>query len=355
MFHQIVTSDNPQPNEGSLHQETYAEPTSPDAAKSRQIAQETWRRQAEDVLKRQQVMQENQNVQPNVYGKVAAHASEAHKHQHQLPRQQPAVPRFNPYLGNMYFPPSGHNFAYEGTQGSRQGVQSLTNDITRLKRQVTEMRKYFKYWVRKEANTRNRMAVKIQSIVRSYLSRRREYATSPTYRSLHTKRYSGTSKGEGNIRLVELKRLYPTMDFLILPNAWNDTLYRKATQMISSGASELDHSARCIQKCFRGYRVRKVLALINLQDEAIVKLQSRWRGYLTRRPINDGTGKKYQNESDGMTLISSTQLANLYSTLNQLQQENKLQRQRSDAQEKALRILWEEVRKIKERNSSGKR
>ena len=57
--------------------------------------------------------------------------------------------------------------------------------------------------------------------------------------------------------------------------------------MISSGASELDHSARCIQKCFRGYRVRKVLALINLQDEAIVKLQSRWRGYLTRRPIKD--------------------------------------------------------------------
>ena len=90
-----------------------------------------------------------------------------------------------------------------------------------------------------------------------------------------------------------------------------------------------------------------MLALIKLQNEAIVKLQSRWRGYLTRRPINDGTGKKYQNESDGMTLISSTQLANLYSTLNQLQHENKLQRQRSDAQEKALRILWEEVRKIK--------
>ena len=355
MFHQIVTSDNPQPIDGTLNQETYAEPTSPDAAKSRQIAQETWRRQAEDVLKRQQVMQEKQNGQPVVNGEVAAHGSEAHRHQYQLPQQQPPVPRFNPYLGNMYFPPSGHDFSYGGTQASRHGVQSLNNDITKLKRQVTEMRKYFKYWVRKEADIRNRMAVKIQSIVRSYLSRRREYATSPTYRSLHTKRYSGRSKGEGNIRLFDFKRLYPTIDLLILPNAWNDTLYRKATQMSSSGATELDHSARCIQKCFRGYRVRKVLASIKLQNEAIVKLQSRWRGYLTRRPINDGTGKKYQNESDGMTLISSTQLANLYSTLNQLQQENKLQRQRSDAQEKALRILWEEVRKIKERNTSGKR
>ena len=69
MFHQIVTSDNPQPIDGTLNQETYAEPTSPDAAKSRQIAQETWRRQAEDVLKRQQVMQEKQNGQPMSMGK----------------------------------------------------------------------------------------------------------------------------------------------------------------------------------------------------------------------------------------------------------------------------------------------
>ena len=60
-----------------------------------------------------------------------------------------------------------------------------------------------------------------------------------------------------NIRLFDFKRLYPTIDLLILPNAWNDTLYRKATQMSSSGATELDHSARCIQKCFRGYRVER--------------------------------------------------------------------------------------------------
>ena len=49
------------------------------------------------------------------------------------------------------------------------------------------------------------------------------------------------------------------------------------------------------------------------------------------------------------TVISSSQLANLYTTIDALRKENKLQKQRSDAQEKALRILWEEVRKIKER------
>ena len=351
MFHQIVTSDNPQPVDGSLRHEAYVEPTSPDAAKSRQIAQETWRRQAEDVLKRQQeITQENQNIQPNVPGEASAHVPKAYSRQHQLPRQQPTMPPFNPYFGNMYFP---QDFAYRGPQAGRDGAQSLSNDITKLKRQVAEMRKYFKYWVRKEASIRNRMAVKIQSIVRSYLSRRKEYATSPTYRSLHTKRYCGINKGVQSTKLVEFKRLYPTIDLLILPNTWNDSLYRKATQMASSGASEHDHSARWIQKCFRGYRVRKMLALINLQNEAITKLQSRWRGYLARRPIKDGTSKKYQSGSDGMTLISSTQLANLYSTVNQLRQENKLQQQRSDAQEKALRILWEEVRKIKERGGKN--
>ena len=50
-----------------------------------------------------------------------------------------------------------------------------------------------------------------------------------------------------------------------------------------------------------------------------------------------------------MTLISSVQLANLYSTIDALRKENKMQKLRGDAQEKALRILWEEIRKIKER------
>ena len=35
-------------------QQQYDMPTSPDAEKARQMAQETWRRQQEDVLRRQQ-------------------------------------------------------------------------------------------------------------------------------------------------------------------------------------------------------------------------------------------------------------------------------------------------------------
>ena len=70
---------------------------------------------------------------------------------------------------------------------------------------------------------------------------------------------------------------------------------------------------------------------------------------MVRRPQKYKTLRRNGKDGDSVTVISSAQLANLYTTIDTLRKANKMQKLRGDAQEKALRILWEEVRKIKER------
>jgi hypothetical protein len=58
----------------------------------------------------------------------------------------------------------------------------------------------------------------------------------------------------------------------------------------------------------------------------------------------------------GKSIITaqSEVIASLYAMINTLKHENKLQKQRGDAQEKALRLLWNEVRELKQQITTPK-
>ena len=333
-------------------QQQYDMPTSPDAEKARQMAQETWRRQQEDVLRRQQQQANSQIKNSSNNGRTPTPPSYQPRQQQSIPPQWQQTPRsypMDPYA-TMYrqgmrppVPASATDTRRVAAPATFGSIHKMNLELNKLKKQVQEMRKYFKFWVRKEGQTRTRNATKIQSVVRSYLSRRSLYMNNPRFRKIHTKNIANKTSTTDEERL---KKQYPTINSLILPAVWSDQLYRKSKQGNPTGASEIDHSATHIQRIYRGYKIRKLLSLIKLQKEAILKLQSRWRGYIIRKPKRTHIRG---NDNNMTTVISSSQLANLYTTIDALRKENKLQKQRSDAQEKALRILWEEVRKIKER------
>ena len=259
-------------------------PPSPAAgsAADRKIAVDTWRRQQQDALRRVQMM-----------GQMQQDAL----------RYMPPPPAPPPSM----------------VAAGRGGAAHDPDEIEQLKRHVAEMRRYFKFWVRREGHMRTVKATKIQAAYRAYLTRQRLLTTQWRYARLHRRRFRGAQN-------AALHEAYPTLA----------TILPRPSQRVprTFGHGEHAEAVAEIQRVYRGHRVRWILGVIQTQGANAVRIQAAWRGWQVRRVR--------ENPDPGQTL-SSQQLGALYTMIGDLRRENERQRQRSDAQEKALRLLWDEV------------
>ena len=118
-----------------------------------------------------------------------------------------------------------------------------------------------------------------------------------------------------------------------------------------------------LERCFSGQystesKLQKVGSSVFYQGEDVIKVLNKFnKPIFIRRGKNNSSRfqifKPIDHYSTNHLVTLSNNWARMIGLIDSktgfLNKENKLQKQRSDAQEKALRILWEEVRKIKER------
>ena len=305
-------------------------PPSPAAGsmEARQMAIATWRRQQEDALRQMQATNAQQRGYPVAY----------------------------PSMRNPVHQENMHGTSNVGMQKNMPSAE----EFEKVKRHVAEMRRYFKYWVRREGRLRTNSAVAIQSAVRSYQARQCLLENSKfwKYINLHRRLYHGK-------QLSSMYEQYPTLDSLLLPPSWvyyngrraqtRKARLRKQKRRLEQGGSTAGSGdgtfAATIQSRFRGYRIRKILALIQAQKRSATRIQSTWRGCRVRKKASFSQGM-----TTGKSIITaqSEVIASLYAMINTLKHENKLQKQRGDAQEKALRLLWNEVRELKQQITTPK-
>eukprot|EP00753_Platysulcus_tardus_P010279 PLAT2542.6.p1 GENE.PLAT2542.6~~PLAT2542.6.p1 ORF type:complete len:1384 (-),score=589.62 PLAT2542.6:82-3897(-) len=237
------------------------------------------------------------------HGRDRRSAAGSRSHRSQRRRQQrPAasaggLPRRMPVPFAM---PTGSDSTGRAAAGAAKALTAAS--LLRTQKHVADMWRYFKVFLRHEHRRRSRAALRVQSVFRGYAARSRMGGR----RSHLHARYPTASDLAAPPRAVPLPQ----------PREWQ-------SRVVLAGVVAM-------QALFRGYRARVAVALLRMHSAAAVRVQATWRGWRVRRRRMAAAGP--------LALLNEAK---------QLRAELAASQHARAVQDRALRVLWEEVRTLR--------
>jgi hypothetical protein len=263
-------------------------------------------------------------------------------------------------IENALFPTAAAAAA-AGTSATPQPLGTLVNvtkEVTRLRNEVSVMRKYIRHWILKESAMRIKSATHIQATVRGWSDRRALRRSSSTYRRFQRKRMR---------RLLDQRVLFPTLPReaiffttsapLVLRWLWSSdyptlddvtSCYDDDVNVFvkSPRWTRFDDAATNIQRITRGVFCRQRLrTALDMSWNAVI-IQSWWRGAASRFPKEEREKLRDAKEKEGMATVADViALAKIVSrqskTIETLEREKQ-------TESRAMELLWKEVHALKQ-------
>eukprot|EP01028_Stygiella_incarcerata_P009292 TRINITY_DN4374_c1_g1_i3.p1 TRINITY_DN4374_c1_g1~~TRINITY_DN4374_c1_g1_i3.p1 ORF type:complete len:538 (-),score=169.52 TRINITY_DN4374_c1_g1_i3:202-1815(-) len=212
-----------------------------------------------------------------------------------------------------------------GMTGLVGEMAQLRLELDQMRKNVTDMRKFFKQSVRAEMKKRQRAAITIQRVFRGYLVRRKIGITTLSS-SLNTS-FRHAVLIHRRLGLVRLQ------DVPVTPSS---------ALVIRRARLEGRKSLTKIQALVRGVLVRSRFMRFLEQQYAVVKIQKVWRGYSCRKFCGKkGLWSKHQYEQDRQRSRREWD-----ATVKDLHERLEKESRQRTLQERALRYLWEEMKSV---------
>jgi hypothetical protein len=204
-------------------------------------------------------------------------------------------------------------------------MSQLRSELDQMRKNVTDMRKFFKQSVRAEMKKRQRAANAIQRVFRGHLVRKK-MGISTLSSSLNTS-FRHAVLIHRRLRLVRLEDVH---------------VASSSAMSIRRARLEGNSNLAKAQALIRGVLVRSRFVRFLEQKNAVVKIQKVWRGYRCRRACGrEGSWLELQHEHDRQRKQREWD-----ATVKDLHERIAKEARQRALQERALRYLWEEMKGV---------